>query len=217
MHIFCASPVLYSFPLYIYFFYQLRSTTWILRAGRLSISTAMKEEQGNRNKCWTLDQWVLLLHRPLICILNRSIHICKQYVYPLSYLRLTVLQVRYHCCSYWRKLNKYGFTESILAWKVRNGVFPLDHTEILILDEAPLRFVLKVFSVLRRWREWYSVPSGCLGRTVVQNLTPDVAFLTVRLCSLWPGWVRMKRGDDLGRIGPALFAGTNNRRLKKSL
>ena len=60
----------------------------------------------------------------------------------------------------------------------------LGNTQILILAEAPLRFVLKVFSVLRRWRARYSVPSGCLGRTVVQNLTPDVAFLTVRLCSL---------------------------------
>ena len=59
-----------------------------------------------------------------------------------------------------------------------------DNTQILILAEATLRFVLKVFSVLRRWRARYSVPSGCLGRTVVQNLTPDVAFLTVRLCSL---------------------------------
>ena len=27
---------------------------------------------------------------------------------------------------------------------------------------------------------------------------------------LWPGWVRRKREDDFGRIGPALFAGTNN-------
>ena len=27
---------------------------------------------------------------------------------------------------------------------------------------------------------------------------------------LWPGWVRRKRKDDFGRIGPALFAGTNN-------
>ena len=27
---------------------------------------------------------------------------------------------------------------------------------------------------------------------------------------LWPGWVRRKREDDLGRIGPALFDGTNN-------
>ena len=26
---------------------------------------------------------------------------------------------------------------------------------------------------------------------------------------LWPGEVRRKREDDLGRIGPALFAGTN--------
>ena len=26
---------------------------------------------------------------------------------------------------------------------------------------------------------------------------------------LWPGKVRRKREDDLGRIGPALFAGTN--------
>ena len=26
---------------------------------------------------------------------------------------------------------------------------------------------------------------------------------------LWPGWVRRKREDDFGRIGPALFAGTN--------
>ena len=25
----------------------------------------------------------------------------------------------------------------------------------------------------------------------------------------WPGEVRRKREDDLGRIGPALFAGTN--------
>ena len=58
------------------------------------------------------------------------------------------------------------------------------NTQILILAEATLRFVLKVFSVLRRWRARYSVPSGCLGRTVVQNLTPDVAFLTVRLCVL---------------------------------
>ena len=49
---------------------------------------------------------------------------------------------------------------------------------ILIHGEAPLRFVLKVFSVLRRWRARYSVPSGCLGRTVVQNLTPDVAWLS---------------------------------------
>ena len=53
------------------------------------------------------------------------------------------------------------------------------NTQILILAEAPLRFVLKVFSVLRRWRARYSVPSGCLGRTVVQNLTPDVAFLLI--------------------------------------
>ena len=52
------------------------------------------------------------------------------------------------------------------------------HTQILILAEATLRFVLKVFSVLRRWRARYSVPSGCLGRTVVQNLTPDVAWLS---------------------------------------
>ena len=42
----------------------------------------------------------------------------------------------------------------------------------LILAEASLRFVLKV---MRRWRARYSVPSGCLGHTVVQNLTPDVA------------------------------------------
>ena len=27
---------------------------------------------------------------------------------------------------------------------------------------------------------------------------------------LWPGWVRRKREDDFGQIGPALFAGTNN-------
>ena len=27
---------------------------------------------------------------------------------------------------------------------------------------------------------------------------------------LWPGWVRRKREDDLGRIGPALFSGTND-------
>ena len=27
---------------------------------------------------------------------------------------------------------------------------------------------------------------------------------------LWPGWVRRKREDDFGRIGPAMFAGTNN-------
>ena len=27
---------------------------------------------------------------------------------------------------------------------------------------------------------------------------------------LWPGWVRRKREDDFGRVGPALFAGTNN-------
>ena len=27
---------------------------------------------------------------------------------------------------------------------------------------------------------------------------------------LWPGWVRRKREDNFGRIGPALFAGTNN-------
>ena len=26
---------------------------------------------------------------------------------------------------------------------------------------------------------------------------------------LWPGVVRRKREDDFGRIGPALFAGTN--------
>ena len=52
------------------------------------------------------------------------------------------------------------------------------NTQILILSEAPLRFVLKVFSVLRRWRARYTVPSGCLGRTVVQNLTPDVASIT---------------------------------------
>ena len=50
------------------------------------------------------------------------------------------------------------------------------YEKILILGEAPLRFVLKVFSVLRRWRARYSVPSGCLGCTVVQNLTPDVAI-----------------------------------------
>ena len=53
------------------------------------------------------------------------------------------------------------------------------YTQILILAEATMRFVLKVFSVLRRWRARYSVPSGCLGRTVVQNLTPDVAFLLI--------------------------------------
>ena len=46
----------------------------------------------------------------------------------------------------------------------------------MIRGEAPLRFVLKVFSVLRRWRARYSVPSGCLGCTVVQNITPDVAI-----------------------------------------
>ena len=50
------------------------------------------------------------------------------------------------------------------------------NTQILILAEATLRFVLKVFSVLHRWRARYSMPSGCLGRTVVQNLTPDVAI-----------------------------------------
>ena len=27
---------------------------------------------------------------------------------------------------------------------------------------------------------------------------------------LWPSEVRRKREDDFGRIGPALFAGTNN-------
>ena len=27
---------------------------------------------------------------------------------------------------------------------------------------------------------------------------------------LWPDWVRRKREDDFGGIGPALFAGTNN-------
>ena len=27
---------------------------------------------------------------------------------------------------------------------------------------------------------------------------------------LWPGWVRRKKEDDFCRIGPALFAGTNN-------
>ena len=26
---------------------------------------------------------------------------------------------------------------------------------------------------------------------------------------LWPGWVRRKREDDFGQIGPALFAGNN--------
>ena len=52
----------------------------------------------------------------------------------------------------------------------------------MILVEATLRFVLKVFSVLRRWRARYSVPSGCLGRTVVQNLTPDVALFINKPC-----------------------------------
>ena len=52
----------------------------------------------------------------------------------------------------------------------------ISYTQILILAVATLRFVLKVFSVLRRWRARYSVPSGCLGCTVVQNLTPDVAI-----------------------------------------
>ena len=68
---------------------------------------------------------------------------------------------------------------------------PTLYTQILIPAEATLRFVLKVFSVLRRWRARYSVPSGCLGHTVVQNLTPDVAFLTVRLCLLagTPFWM----------------------------
>ena len=32
----------------------------------------------------------------------------------------------------------------------------------------------------------------------------------LQILLLWPGWVRRKREDDFGRIGPALFAGTNN-------
>ena len=54
----------------------------------------------------------------------------------------------------------------------------------MILSEAPLRFVLKVFSVLRRWRARYTVPSSCSGHTVVQNLTPDVAS-TLSIGYLW--------------------------------
>ena len=65
-----------------------------------------------------------------------------------------------------------------IIFKSKKTLWPNHNTQILILGEAPLRFVLKVFSVLRRWRARYSVPSGCLGRTVVQNLTPDVAWLS---------------------------------------
>ena len=71
----------------------------------------------------------------------------------------------------------------------------------MILAGATLRFVLKVFSVLRRWRARYSVPSGCLGRTVVQNLTPDVAWLSKQdICILQTKVNKIKAVKILTRI-----------------
>ena len=82
--------------------------------------------------------------------------------------------------SCWEEFKRRVFSSS--------NFLPIPNTQILINAEAPLRFVFKVFSVLRRWRARYSVPPGCLGHTVVQNLTPDVASTINNASVLIIGW-----------------------------